>query len=117
MSRAEKVKQKLLQEITQAQIKDFWQRQLAVKTLKDQLKDEERILDALQDAYVGMLEKGYTFEPGDKQLVITTTSRTIVPWKEKFAEAMGPKAVEKILGETEPRQYKRIDVIASPFTS
>ena len=100
-------------QITQAQIEDYNAQVLALETLKRSVRDRTEIVKVLEEAFVGMLDKGYTQEPGDLRMLKVVTERAVTPkYKELYAEAVGPKAIEIAQAVAGTSTYTHIKVVS-----
>src|SRR5262245_9751716 len=106
----ERMKRRLIREISQASMQDYLKHMNDLDIAKRELKEKTEIVDALETALLNYLESGYKQEPGTLRLYIDTKSRKVVAWKEKFAEVMGPKAVEQALQDCVPSETKHVKV-------
>lgn len=105
------VKARFEREITQLAIEDFAAQQRDVATLKRALKEKEEIVDALERAFDKMLTAGHVCEEGPLKLALkVSTKQTAVKWKEVFAKANGPKAVETAMQEAGMTEIRKVVV-------
>ena len=117
MNKPAELKRRLLREITQEQIIDFDTHLRDLKTLKQQTKEKEQIVDALEAAYDKMLTAGYTQEAGELRLALRVSARqAAVKWKEKFAETQGPRAVEDAMRDAGMSEIRHVDVVSAAPT-
>lgn len=100
--------------ISQKMIKDFADLQRNVMTLRKELKAGEEMLDAYGQAYAKMLATGMSQEPGDLRLIVETTIQKVrVAWKEAFAKACGPEAVERAQREAGTKPVTKLTIVSN----
>ncbi|MCH7759831.1 hypothetical protein IIA15_00295 [candidate division TA06 bacterium] len=76
----------------------------SLRHLEDQLKEREAaVIDAL-----GLKAK---VERGAITPAIDVKSRVAPKWKEEFAERLGPRAVQKVIEDTEPSLTNKLILI------
>jgi hypothetical protein len=108
-----KLKQRILREITQEQIIDFDEHSRDLKTLKQQVKEKEGIVGALEQVFDKMLTQGYSQEDGTLKLALRVSTRRTVAWKEKFAAVCGPNAVDDALKDAPESETRHVVVVES----
>lgn len=89
--------------IKQGDLQQVLNLRLEQETLKRQLKRAETDLAAMETLIIYAVDQGRTVERGDYACGVNEEPGRRVPkWKEVYAQALGPEAVEQVIRNTEP---------------
>lgn len=104
-------KVKPLRQIMQSELQAFLDVRARVESLSHALKEAEKEAAVYEEAIVGRLDKSVPVQDGLLYTVVEESTRLVVPWKELYARFAGPRAVEKVQAETEPKRYRKLKVL------
>jgi hypothetical protein len=102
--------------VTQKELGDVVTLRQEVEERKLALKYAEEALDAAELLLVYAIDRGRPIEPGRFAARIAEIMRTTPKWKEAFAAACGPKAVERVIAATMPSVTRKLVVVDTTVT-